>query len=148
MKGIAQIEPGLYQGALACVLAQWTDIQDKVDTVILLAGGLSGGIGTIPQELGMSYYDFPILDDANGLPSDVFWQLFGFCGALAHKKVLVVCHMGENRSGLAACMILIHRGHLPTEAVQLVHTKGNHLSKTQPHSFWNPGFNKQILTIK
>lgn len=138
---IREIAPNLWQGALRHVVEDWETIKDKFETVLLLADEVE----RIPRERDI--YTFAIPDDPDGLSQNAFWQLVGFAAAFKAHRVLTVCHMGENRSGLMSALILIHRGMAPNAAADLVQMNGPHNSPSQPHSFWNPGFNRQVRTI-
>lgn len=94
---------------------------------------------------GVEHIVFPIDDNANG--SDQFDAVRDLAHSVANRRVLAICHMGENRSGLLSALILADRGIPPAEAVQTVQREGPHNSPTQAHSFWNPGFVRQVLAL-
>ena len=130
--GVREIAPGLYQAA-------WTDASTwtggSVDVLVYMAGDAQVN-PNIPQ------ISFPIDDNAEGC--DRFADVQTLAKSLASKQVLTVCQIGENRSGLLSALILVARGWDPISAVTTVQYHGPHHSATQPHSFWNPGFVRQV----
>lgn len=133
--GVQQIAPGLYQSALAHASA-WNAV-GVVDVAVLMATPVE------PLPVGVDHIVAPIDDNADGC--DRLDDVRALAKEVAGKRVLSICHMGENRSGLLSTLILIQRGMAPADAVALVQKNGPHNSPTQPHSFWNPGFVRQAL---
>lgn len=134
--GVQEIAPGLYQAAFTDAM-QWVTASDHVDVAVLMCGG------TLPHSIPQ--IDFPIDDNASGC--DRLAAVQELARSISTQRVLSVCHMGENRSGLLSALVLIARGESPEHAVALVQTNGPHNSESQPHSFWNPGFIKQVLDL-
>ena len=129
--GVCEIAPSLYQAA-------WTDASTwtgSVDVLVCMAGNAHVN-PNIPQ------ISFPIDDNAEGC--DRFVEVQNLAKSVATQRVLTVCHMGENRSGLLSALILVERGWYPVSAVTTVQFYGPHTSPSQPHSFWNPGFVRQV----
>ena len=85
---------------------------------------------------------YPIPDDDKGLDVTVFLRLLGLVNHCAELPLLAVCQAGENRSGLVCAMTLIMRGMEVEEAIKTVQKNGN--ANTHAHSFWNPGFVRQV----
>lgn len=133
-----EIAPGLYQAALAHA-STWTAAPQHVDVAVLMASQAE------PLPAGIEHQYFPIDDDAAGC--NHLDEVRSLASTLAQQRVLTVCHMGENRSGLLSALILIARGMDAATAVRTVQTRGPHNSPTQAHSFWNPGFVKQVLAL-
>ena len=130
-QGVCEIAPGLYQ-------ATWIDASTwtgSVDVLVYMAGDAQVN-PHIPQ------ISFPIDDNAEGC--DQFAEVQALAKSVVSKQVLTVCQVGENRSGLLSALILIERGWHPVSAVTTVQYYGPHNSPTQPHSFWNPGFVRQV----
>lgn len=143
--GIREIAPGLSQGALAHVVRDWaTEVHGHFDCVLLMAEEVE----QIPRyQGGPGVVLLPIADNADGLPSSELHFVMGFIAAMSaiFPRILTVCHMGENRSGLASCCILHCRDNMTGDAAaDLVQQNGPLNSPTQETSFWNPGFNRQI----
>ena len=139
-----RVAEGLYQGAMRYVAERWSEIRGTVDVVLILAHEVE----FIPAEyIGPWKIVFPIPDDPNGLDPDTWERLRDLVGwiAQAQRRVLTVCHMGENRSGLASALLLIERGCCPADAINLVRAAGP--AHGGPHLLWNPGFEKQIREI-
>ncbi len=136
---IKKIAPGLWQSALAHVLPNWNSISADCHTIALMATLAEPLPGNVP----LIY--FPIDDNASG--TDRLDTIRELAKMLANVPVLTVCHIGENRSGLLSALILVERGYKPAEAVALVQREGPHNSPTQAHSFWNPGFVRQVLEL-
>ena len=133
---IYDVAPGLKQGALAHVSQRWP-VED-VDVVLLMADEIEKIPCTVPV------FTFSIADDPHGMPDDEFWRLYATVRLFAPWRVLTVCHMGENRSGLASVMILVARGMPVKDAIATVRRAGPAISVGQPHLFWNPGFAAQV----
>ena len=129
--GVCEIAPGLYQAAVADA-STWTG---SVDVLVSMAGDAQVN-PNIPQ------ISFPIDDNANGC--DRFADVQALAKSVASRQVLAVCQIGENRSGLLSALILVARGWHPISAVTTVQYHGPHHSATQPHSFWNHGFVRQV----
>jgi protein-tyrosine phosphatase len=144
--GITQIDDGLFQGGVLDVQREWANLKEHVDVVLVLTNEF-GDHGLLPDD-GPQIIYFGIPDCATGLDQHVFDELRARCAALADKRVLTVCFMGENRSGLASALVLMARGKAPADAAKLVHERGPHRSVSQPHSFWNPGFNRQVAECR
>ena len=141
---VYQIAPGLWQGGMAHVAENWAYLRDKVDWMVLLADP----IVHFPQGPDDPHLIvFPIDDNANGCEESVWKRLRRLARGLSGARTLCVCHMGENRSGLMAALILIHRGHDPESAIQLIRQRVKP-NTTQPHVLWNPGFERQIRQIE
>jgi hypothetical protein len=134
--GVQKIAPDLYQSSWDDAV-KWHDMSNYVDIAVVMCGG------KLPQSI--TQIEFPIDDNANGC--DCFSAVQELAKSVSTQRVLSVCHMGENRSGLLSTLILISRGESPAQAVALVQTNGPHNSPTQAHSFWNPGFVKQVLWL-
>ena len=132
-----EITPGLWQSPLAFVLQEWPTLKDQVDVVVLMAELTEG----VPSDVPFVY--FPIPDDPNGCAS--IEQVRLLAEMVGRFRVLTICHMGENRSGLLSALILVYQGMLPEEAVRLVQTRGPTTSDPERGSFWNPGFVQQVL---
>jgi hypothetical protein len=96
-----------------------------------------------PDGVQLIYY--PIDDDANGSP--VFDEVRALARSVSKRRVLSICHMGENRSGLLSALILVERGMTPQGAVTAVQQLGPLNSPDQTTSFWNPGFVRQVLSL-
>ena len=84
--------------------------------------------------------DFPIPDDDQGIPQERLMELWALTGAVKRKKVLTVCQAGQNRSGLASAMILMHRGLSAQQAIMTV--------QAQNGALWNEGFVRQLYEIE
>lgn len=141
--GVSKIADGLYQGALSCVVKHWDEVKDKFGWVVLAAEEIE----KLPRgERHILVWSIP--DDAEGLFPDEFWNLY-FRVAFANSStgLLCVCHMGENRSGLACVMALTQKGMPVEDAITLVRAEGNKLSPGVPHSFWNDGFARQCRDL-
>lgn len=134
-----QIADKLWQGALAHVSQD--GYPEGVEVVLLMAERVEA----LPNAANVPVLYLPIPDNPDGLTEEQFAQVYGLCRAVQGACVLTICHMGENRSGLASALLLCLRGMEPAAAVKLVQTNGPHNSSNAPHSFWNPGFNKQVL---
>lgn len=134
--GVQEIAPGLYQAAFADAVA-WTDAPLHVDVAVIMCGGALPSLKT--------QIELTIDDNANGCP--VLPLVQDVASLVAHQRVLSVCHVGENRSGLLSALILIKRGLTPQAAITIVQTRGPHNSPTQPHSFWNSGFVRQVAAL-
>lgn len=134
-----QIAEGLWQSSQRDVSSVSSE---QFDVVFWMCGG------PISVPFGVELVDFAIPDDPNGCAPELFDRLRRLAAAHAHLRVLTVCSMGENRSGLMSALILVARGMEPEDAVRRVQEKGPHNSPDRPHSFWNPGFVKQVLSMK
>lgn len=141
MSNIKEIAPGLFQSALNHAVAEMDkEFQAKIDVIVIMAEA------DVFQRCG----DLPILltpIDDNPAGTDRLQYVQNIAALVARKRVLTICHVGENRSGLLSALILIERGTTPEDAVALVQKNGPHNSPTQLHSFWNPGFVKQVLAL-
>ncbi len=133
--GVRRIADGLYQSALAHA-SLWNCAAEHVDVAVLMATLVE------PMPLGVECVVFPIDDNANGC--DRLDEVRALAKSVAHRRVLTICHMGENRSGLLSALILTERGVTPRDAVAMVQANGPHNSPSQQHSLWNPGFVKQV----
>lgn len=133
--GVRQIADGLYQAALAHA-SLWNCVAEHVDVAVLMASAAE------PMPEGVEHIYFPINDDANG--TEHFEDVRKLAQQLAPRRVLTICHMGENRSGLLSALILVARGMSNEAAIALVQQNGSHNSPSQAHSLWNPGFVRQI----
>ena len=136
--GVQKIADGLWQGALAHA-SVWSCANEHIDVAVLMAGVAE------PLPFGVEHIWFPINDNADGC--ECFMDVRALAHQVAKQRVLTICHMGENRSGLLSALILVERGISPQDAVALVQARGPHNSPTQPHSFWNPGFVRQVLAL-
>ena len=137
--GVREIAPGLYQSALAHASVD-TEIVKHVDVAVLMAS-LAEPMPPGLQELVI----FPIDDNAAG--TEHFEAVRNIARTVKDQRVLTICHMGENRSGLLSTPILVERGMKPKDAVALVQKNGPVNSSDQTHSFWNPGFVRQVLEL-
>ena len=146
MNAAYRIEDGLYQGAMRIVVEHWPEIRNAVDVVLILAHSVE----FIPEEYepGIVKIVMPIPDDPNGLDQERWDRLWSICEFVKDKRVLTVCHMGENRSGLASAMILMARGRSPAEAIRLIRASGPARSAGQPYLLWNPGFARQVAECR
>lgn len=136
--GVSRIEEGLYQGALSCVVRHWAEIRDLFDWIVLCATEIE----PLPRNEKHILY-CPIDDNSDGISADAFHLLW--CNvAFGNGRLLTICHMGENRSGLAAAMALIMRGKSAEDAIAIVRREGNKISPGVQHSFWNEGFARQL----
>ena len=133
-----QITPSLWQGAMGPVARYWPSYEPHVDALVVMAPWVE----LIPAKV---VYYYPIDDNDQGLPTDEFRRLSEFlrCVPRRHQKIMTICHMGENRSGLASALYLIHRGATVDEAIRLIR---NHVMPRsgQPYTLWNPGFVAQL----
>lgn len=136
--GVQRIAEGLYQAALAHA-SVWTGATECVDVAVLMAQPVE------PMPVGVEHITFPINDNADGC--ECLDVVRAIARSVATQRVLTICHMGENRSGLLSALILVERGEAPSEAVRIVQENGPHNSPTQPHSFWNPGFVRQVKSL-
>ena len=136
--GVSKIEDGLYQGALSCVVKHWDEIKDLFDWIVLCATEVE----KLPRGERHILY-CPIDDNDQGISEDAF-RLLWLNVASGNGRLLTICHMGENRSGLASAMALIMRGHNVEDAITTVRREGNKISPGVPHSFWNEGFARQL----
>ncbi len=133
MSRIKKITEGLYQGALRHVSED--GVPEGVDAIVLMAEKAE------PIDTDVPIFYLPIPDDPNGLDNDVFNVVYALANyMIKFKTVLTVCHMGENRSGLMSVLILIVRGVMSYDAIDLVQNCGPVNSTDCKHSFWNPGF--------
>ena len=136
--GVQQIADGLYQSALAHA-STWTEAPQYVDVAVLMATPAE------PLPVGVRHIMCPIADNAEGCTC--LEAVKALASSISTERVLAVCHMGENRSGLLSALILIARGMDSQEAIRLVQERGPHNSPTQAHSFWNPGFIRQVAAL-
>ena len=133
-----EIESGLWQSPLHSVIEEWNELRQHVDIIVVMT--LGGDLTAINAPLVMH---FPIPDDPGGC--EQIGQVRMLARILSSYRVLTVCQMGENRSGLLSALILQARGASPEEAVQTVQQKGPATTDPERGSFWNPGFVQQIL---
>ena len=136
--GIREIAPGLFQSALVHASNE-TVISASVDVTVLMAALVE------PPPSTPRFVYFPIDDNAAGSPQ--FEEVRALAASVATSRVLSLCHMGENRSGLLSALILVERGVPPALAVAVVQNRGPVNSSGQTHSFWNPGFVAQVLSL-
>jgi len=97
-----------------------------------------------PAPFGKILIDYPIPDDPDGLPKEVFQDLWALACALRDKNILTVCNAGENRSGLVSVLVLLARGLNVERAISIVQENGPRYSADKEHAFWNPGFVRQV----
>ena len=142
MNAAYEVEPGLYQGAMRIVVENWEEIRGAIDVVLICAHTVE----FIPEEYipAVTKIVFCIPDDPNGLDEETLARLRAICEFVKDQRVLTVCHMGENRSGLASALILIARGRTSQEAIRLIRASGAVRSHGKPYLLWNPGFVKQV----
>ena len=132
-----QIAEGLWQGALRHVHEQ--GLPAEITAVALMATQVE----SVPLRPGVLFIYFPIDDNADGLDAETFKVCIALADFLKDFKVLTICHMGENRSGLLSSLILGARGVDAETAVKTVQQRGNP-NKDRGYSFWNPGFVRQV----
>ena len=128
-----QIAEKLWQGS--AMLGY--EMPEDIEVVFWLCGGWAD-LRDEPQI--WIYYTIP--DNPEGLDKTTFFKLWQLVNTFAGCSILTVCAAGENRSGLVAAMTLIARGMEVEEAIKTVQVNGN--SNTHDHSFWNPGFVRQV----
>src|SRR3990167_6331127 len=142
---IYRIDDRLYQGAMRFVSEQWQCVLEDIEPDVVLL--MAEEVELIPHDDFPLIIGFPVPDDPNGLNSGTFKELSKLCRIIGDSTVLTVCHMGENRSGLASALILVHYGYSPTEAIDLIR-KQVQPNSDAPHVLWNPGFVKQLLEFE
>lgn len=136
-----QITKDLWQGAMNPVARYWPSYETHIDALVVMAPWVE----LIPAKV--AYY-YPIDDNDQGLPDVEFDRLSEFLRTIPreHRRIMTICHMGENRSGLASVLRLIHNGVGTDDAIDLVRSTVKPRSG-QPHVFWNPGFVAQVRRL-
>ncbi len=129
--GMCRILDDLYQGPASAITAQML-VAESIEVVWSL----------VPVDFPVPTVCTLIADDAQGLPTDTLELLWAIANGLACFRVLTVCRAGENRSGLAAALILMVRGHPVETAIRQVQEYGP--ATTREYSLWNPGFLKNL----
>jgi hypothetical protein len=132
-----RIFPGIRQQALAFLVKNWESDVAGADIVWLMADEVE----RIPS--GIPVLRTPIDDNANGLPDETVTGLYKWACVLRGANVCTVCHMGENRSGLASVLLMLARGVPTSRAIALAQAHPA-ISGGQSHTFWNPGFVAQV----
>ena len=143
MTAYYQIEPGLWQGAMRLVAEE--GLPEDVDVVLICAHEVERI--DVGYDSGIVKIVFPVPDEPSGLDAETFTRLMDLCFWVARRRVLTVCHMGENRSGLASCLILMARGKTAEEAIAAIRASGPPRSSGKPYLFWNPGFVQQVKAL-
>ena len=141
MSKIKQIDHSLWQGAFSDVAVE--GIPEEVEIVILMASTAD----LPPLRPGQILIYYPIDDTADGASAEELYNIQRIASTFADRKVLTVCYMGENRSGLMSAMILLERYDDASWAVKTVQERGPVNSGCALQSFWNPGFVQQILAF-
>lgn len=139
--GVYQVTDRLWQGSIFHVLREWERVKPHIDIAFLLGEPY----GYPPQESDdPPFVVATIADDPNGC--DCLNDVREMVRRVKDQRVLFICAVGENRSGLASALWLIEQGMTPDAAISLLREKVKP-NTTQPHVLWNPGFERQVRAL-
>ncbi len=127
MTGIWRLIDDLYQAPAAGVTAESLAVE-SIEVIWSL----------VPASFSLPTVLTPVPDDARGLSDKTLELLWAVANGLAGFRLLIVCRAGENRSGLAAALVLMARGLSVEQAIAQVQERGP--ATTHEHALWNPGF--------
>lgn len=133
-----QIAEGLWQDGV-----HWFDAGPPLPDVEVVIFASEYDHRMVPD--GADGIEMPFPDDANGVSPTILEALRGLCAGVAHRRVLTVCSVGENRSGLLSALILMARGMSAEDAISTVQKNGP--ARTHDHALWNPGFLRQLRDL-
>jgi len=134
------VSPTVKQQALAYLAERYDEDTRDIDVIWLMADMVE----QLPAKVPL--LQTPIPDDPNGLPDALFAYLQRWAKVLSGVRVLTVCHMGENRSGLASALLLMAQGKTAQGAIAAIRASGTPLTDN-PYFLWNPGFVRQLEAV-
>lgn len=130
-----EVFPGLYQGSKISKDEDIDKIKSlKINTVIDLEGGFDPPMSFLDNYLFWPILDLPFLPDLQGL---LMVCSFGKWALDYHRRVLVHCRCGLNRSGLVCGRIMALKGCRGPEILRKINEK-------VPGALWNPIFREYV----
>jgi len=130
-----EVFPGLYQGSKISTDEDVEKVKGlKINSIIDLEGGFDPPMSFLDSYLFWPILDLPFLPDLQGL---LMVASFGKWGLDYHRRVLVHCRCGLNRSGLVCGRIMALKGCRGPEILRKITEK-------VPGALWNPIFREYI----
>jgi protein-tyrosine phosphatase len=130
-----EVFPGLYQGSKISTDEDVEKVKDlKINLIIDLEGGFDPPMNFLDSYLFWPILDLPFLPDLQGL---LMVSSFGKWALDYHRRVLVHCRCGFNRSGLVCGRIMALKGCRGPEILRKITEK-------VPGALWNPIFREYI----
>lgn len=130
-----EVFPGLYQASKISTDNDVEKVKDlKINSVIDLEGGFDPPMGFLDTYLFWPILDMPCLPDLGEL---LIVSSFGKSVLDHHRKVLVHCRCGLNRSGLVCAKIMSLKGCRGPEILRKINEK-------VPGALWNPIFREYV----
>jgi hypothetical protein len=130
-----EVFPGLYQGSKISSNEDIEIIRElKIKTIIDLEGGFDPPMAFIDSYLFWPILDLPFLPDLQGL---LMVCSFGKSVLDYHRRLLVHCRCGLNRSGLVCGRIMALKGLHGPEILRKITEK-------VPGALWNPIFREYV----
>ena len=130
-----EVYPGLFQGSKISTDGDVDKIKGlKISTIIDLEGGFDPPMGFLDSYLFWPILDLPFLPDLQGL---LMVASFGKSVLDHHRKLLVHCRCGLNRSGLVCARIMALMGCRGIEILRKINDK-------VPGALWNPIFRDYV----
>lgn len=143
MNGIWEITDQLSQGSDWVLQGEPDLLAEKVkDFDIILIGCYEKNVA----RPGPGVFYLPFDDDPAGIDEGKWDALFKLThgGLPKGAKVLTVCSMGENRSGLLSALVYHAKyGGEGRDIVEIIRSKAKP-NTSQPYVLWNPGFYRQV----
>jgi len=136
-----QVTDRLWQGSIFAVAREWDTLKGQIDIAFCM--GEPVWSPPSPDE-EPPFVVHTIADNPAGC--DCLEHVQSLVRGVKDKRVLFICAMGENRSGLAAALWLIENGLTPDAAITLLREKVKP-NTDQPHVLWNPGFERQVRAL-
>lgn len=130
-----EVFPGLYQASKISTENDVEKVKDlKINSVIDLEGGFDPPMGFLDMYLFWPILDMPCLPDLGEL---FMVSSFGKSILDHHRRVLVHCRCGLNRSGLVCGKIMSLKGCRGPEILRKITEK-------VPGALWNPIFREYV----
>ena len=141
VEAVYEIEEWLWQGSHAAIVERANRDPVFVDWLRNIT------VWVLCHECAIPWAVHTPIDD-NAMGCDQLDMVRSVAKRLSRERVLTVCSMGENRSGLAsACLLNLRSGRGGPDAVAYIRDKVRPRTG-QPHVLWNPGFVKQVEEMK
>lgn len=130
-----EVYPGLFQGNKISTDQDIDEVRNlKISSIIDLEGGFDPPMSFLDSYLFWPILDLPVLPDLGEL---LITASFGKSILDQHKRLLVHCRCGLNRSGLVCARIMSLKGCRGPEILRKI-------SEKVPGALWNPIFREYV----